>query len=124
MRNSVKRIGWLSAPAGQRPRGGAGTSTAAAAAAAGQAPAAAGARAGMRGGPQVVSPQIEPDGRVTFRILAPNATSVTVGGDINGALVPDPAASRHRRGAGRVPLPRAARRGCAPGPRQRGGFRP
>jgi len=37
-----------------------------------------------------VSPQIETDGRVTFRILAPNATSVTVGGDISGSLVPDP----------------------------------
>ena len=47
---------------------------------------------GGRGGPVVVSPQIEPDGRVTFRLFAPNATSVTVGGDINGALVPDPAA--------------------------------
>ena len=46
----------------------------------------------MRGGPQVVSPQVEPDGRVTFRILAPNATAVTVGGDVNGSLVPDPAA--------------------------------
>jgi hypothetical protein len=54
--------------------------------------AAAGARGGQRGGPQVVSPQVEPDGRVTFRILAPNAISVTVGGDINGSLVPDAAA--------------------------------
>jgi enterochelin esterase family protein len=54
--------------------------------------AAAGARGGQRGGPQVVSPQIEPDGRVTFRILAPNATSVTVGGDISGSLVPGDAA--------------------------------
>ena len=54
--------------------------------------AAAGARGGQRGGPQVVSPQIEPDGRVTFRILAPNATSVTVGGDITGSLVPGDAA--------------------------------
>jgi enterochelin esterase-like enzyme len=54
--------------------------------------AAAGARGGQRGGPQVVSPQIEPDGRVTFRILAPNAASVTVGGDISGSLVPGDAA--------------------------------
>ena len=53
------------------------------------APAQAG-RGGGRGGPAVVSPQIEADRRVTFRILAPNATSVTVGGDINGSLVPDP----------------------------------
>ena len=37
-----------------------------------------------------VSPQIESDGRVTFRLQAPNATTVTVGGDINGSLVPDP----------------------------------
>ena len=55
--------------------------------------AAAGARGGQRGGPQVVSPQIEPDGRVTFRILAPNAASVTVGGDISGSLVPGDAAA-------------------------------
>jgi enterochelin esterase-like enzyme len=45
-----------------------------------------------RGGPAVVSPQIESDGRVTFRVLAPQATTVTVGGDINGSLVPAPGA--------------------------------
>ena len=45
---------------------------------------------GRGGGPVVVSPQIGSDGRVTFRILAPNATTVTVGGDINGSLVADP----------------------------------
>jgi enterochelin esterase family protein len=50
-------------------------------------------RGGGRGGPAVVSPQIEADGRVTFRVLAPNATSVTVGGDINGSLAPDPTAA-------------------------------
>ena len=55
-----------------------------------QAPAApAQGRGGGRGGPVVVSPQIEADGRVTFRVLAPNATTVTVGGDISGGLVPD-----------------------------------
>jgi len=43
-----------------------------------------------RGGPAVVSPEIGADGRVTFRVLAPQATTVTVGGDINGGLVPDP----------------------------------
>ena len=49
--------------------------------AAAQAPAApAPGRGGGRGGPSVVSPQIEPDGRVTFRLLAPNATTVTVAG--------------------------------------------
>jgi enterochelin esterase family protein len=45
-----------------------------------------------RGGPAYVSPDIGADGRVTFRILAPNAQTVTVGGDINGGLVPDPGA--------------------------------
>jgi enterochelin esterase-like enzyme len=50
-------------------------------------------RGGGRGGPAVVSPQIEADGRVTFRIFAPQATTVTVGGDINGSLVPAPAGS-------------------------------
>ena len=55
-----------------------------------QTPAAPAGRGGGRGGPAVVSPQIEADRRVTFRVLAPNATSVTVGGDINGSLVPDP----------------------------------
>ena len=65
-----------------------------------QTPAAPGAgRAGGRGGPAVVSPQIEPDSRVTFRLLAPNAASVTVGGDINGSLVPDPAAPPAQPGA-------------------------
>src|SRR4026208_905620 len=47
-------------------------------------------RAGGRAAPAVVSPQIEADRRVTFRLLAPNAAAVTVGGDINGSLVPDP----------------------------------
>ena len=47
-------------------------------------------RGGGRGGPAVLSPQIEGDRRVTFRILAPNAAAVTVGGDISGSLVPDP----------------------------------
>lgn len=46
-----------------------------------------------RGGPAVVSPQIESDGRVTFRVLAPQATTVTVGGDIAGGLVPVPGAA-------------------------------
>jgi hypothetical protein len=49
-------------------------------------------RGGGRGGPAVVSPQVETDRRVTFRILAPNATAVTVGGDITGSLDPDPSA--------------------------------
>src|SRR6478672_2235893 len=65
-------------------------------------------RGGGRGGPAVVSPQIETDRRVTFRILAPNAAAVTVGGDINGSLVPDPNA----------PAPQAP--GAAPGGRGSG----
>lgn len=40
-----------------------------------------------RGGPAVVSPQIESDGRVTFRIYAPKASAVTVGGDIAQGLI-------------------------------------
>lgn len=46
-----------------------------------------------RGGPAVVSPQIESDGRVTFRIQGPQATTVTVGGDISGGLVASPGAA-------------------------------
>jgi len=41
-----------------------------------------------RGGTAVVSPEILADGRVTFRIMAPQATAVTVTGDVNGSLVP------------------------------------
>jgi len=37
-----------------------------------------GARGGMRGGPPVVSPRSSLNGRVTFRMLAPNAAAVTV----------------------------------------------
>jgi enterochelin esterase family protein len=59
-------------------------------------------RGGGRGGPPVVSPQIEADGRVTFRVLAPNAATVTVGGDINGSLAPDPAAAPAPGGRGGV----------------------
>jgi enterochelin esterase-like enzyme len=48
-------------------------------------------RAGGRGGPQVVSPQMESEGRVTFRVLAPQASAVSVTGDLAQALVPDTA---------------------------------
>ncbi len=51
-----------------------------------QAPAAGRGRSG-RGGPVVVSPQIEGDGRVTFRIYAPQAATVAVTGDIGQGLV-------------------------------------
>ena len=40
---------------------------------------------GPRAAP-LVSPQVASDGRVTFRILAPQATTVTVGGDIKQGL--------------------------------------
>jgi enterochelin esterase-like enzyme len=78
-----------------------------------QAPAAPGGRAGGGRGMQIVSPQVEPDGRVTFRILAPQATSVTVSGDINGGLVPDPVAtaSSPASGAPAAPAVSAGARG-------------
>jgi len=44
-------------------------------------------RGGGRGGPAVVSPQIESDGRVTFRAYAPQASAVTVTGDLSQGLV-------------------------------------
>jgi enterochelin esterase-like enzyme len=58
-----------------------------------QTPAAPPAGRGGRGGPAIVSPEIAADRRATFRLLAPNATNVSVGGDINGSLVPDPNAA-------------------------------
>ena len=51
------------------------------------APGAPGGGLGRGGGPVVVSPQIETDGRATFRILAPQATTVTVGGDMSSLAV-------------------------------------
>ena len=69
-------------------------------------------RAGAgRGGPAIVSPQIEADGRVTFRILAPQATTVTVGGDIDGSLVPGSGRVGPRRTAPHRRLRRAGRAG-------------
>lgn len=44
-------------------------------------------RAPARRGPAIVSPQIENDGRVTFRIFAPQASTVTVTGDIGQGLI-------------------------------------
>lgn len=64
----------------------------------------------------MVSPQIESDGRVTFRVLAPNATSVTLGGDIGQGLVPDPSA----KPAAPAPVPAAP--GAPGAAAQRGGF--
>lgn len=43
---------------------------------------------GGRGGPAIVSPEIGADGRVTFRLYAPQAGTVTVSGDISLSLVP------------------------------------
>jgi len=40
----------------------------------------------------VVSPQIASDGRVTFRVFAPEAASVVVAGDINQGIVREPSA--------------------------------
>ena len=44
------------------------------------------AQAPRQGPPPVVSPEILPDGRVTFRLLAPEATSVSVTGDWPGGI--------------------------------------
>jgi enterochelin esterase family protein len=57
-------------------------------------------------GPAITSPEIAPDGRVTFRLLAPQATAVTVGGDINGSLVP-PASESTPGSAAATPEPPA-----------------
>src|SRR5580704_6577588 len=46
--------------------------------------AAAGGRAGAPRGPRVVSPEIHPDKTVTFRLLAPKATEVTLTGHWDG----------------------------------------
>lgn len=45
-------------------------------------------RGSGRGGPAIVSPQIESDGRVTLRIYAPRASAVTVTGDLSQGLAP------------------------------------
>lgn len=63
-----------------------------------------------RGGPPLVSPEILADGRVTFRILAPQANTVSVTGDINGGLVaapatPTPAAAPAGRAGGAPAVP-------------------
>ena len=39
------------------------------------------AQAGAQRGTAIVSPEVAEDGRVTFRLLAPKASSVTVSGD-------------------------------------------
>lgn len=64
-----------------------------------------------RGGPAIVSPQIESDGRVTFRIVAPQATTVTVTGDVNGGLVADPTAASAPAAAAAPGTPPAGGRG-------------
>ena len=47
-----------------------------------------GAGRGGRGGPAIVSPQIQTDGRVTLRIYAPSASAVTVTGDLSQGPAP------------------------------------
>ena len=44
------------------------------------------AQAPKQGPPPIISPEILPDGRVTFRLLAPEATSVSVTGDWPGGI--------------------------------------
>ena len=44
------------------------------------------AQAPRQGPPPIISPEILPDGRVTFRLLAPEATSVSVTGDWPGGI--------------------------------------
>ena len=48
----------------------------------------AGSALAQRGAPAVRSPEIHPDGRVTFRLAAPNATDVRVSGDFLPAPQP------------------------------------
>ena len=48
----------------------------------------AGPASAQRGAPAVRSPEIHPDGRVTFRLAAPNATDVRVNGDFLPAPQP------------------------------------
>jgi enterochelin esterase-like enzyme len=67
-------------------------------------------------GPAVVSPQIHTDGRVTFRIVAPQANTVTLTGDIAGSMVPDtaaliPAPAEGAGGRGSMPPRLALQRG-------------
>ena len=42
------------------------------------------AQAGAPGGAAIVSPEVAKDGRVTFRLLAPKASLLTVSGDFGG----------------------------------------
>src|SRR5947209_4473638 len=44
--------------------------------------------------PAPVSPQTANDGRVTFRVFAPQASTVTLGGDINQGLNSEPGPDR------------------------------
>ena len=71
-------------------------------------PAAAPAR--MPQGPQVVSPEVLPDHRIVFRILAPQAENVRLqGGDLNAGLAalapPAPAPAPGERAPGFTPMP-------------------
>ena len=57
----------------------------------------------QRGQAPLVSPQIDSDGRVTFRIYAPQATVVTLGGDINQGLNRDEPAQADGAGSAAKP---------------------
>ena len=46
------------------------------------------AQAPGRGGPQIVSPQVDADRTIMFRFLAPNARQVTVSGELDGKPYP------------------------------------
>jgi enterochelin esterase-like enzyme len=60
-----------------------------------------------RGRAPLVSPQVEPDGRVTFRIFAPQAVSVALAGDINQGLNRDPSATAAPTALAGIPMSKA-----------------
>jgi enterochelin esterase-like enzyme len=68
-----------------------------------------------RGGPPIVSPQIESDGRVTFLVHAPNATTVTLAGDVNNSLIPAPSAADSAPVAEPTPVSAPSTPGAASG---------
>lgn len=58
----------------------------------------------QRGRAPLVSPHVEADGRVTFRILAPQAASVVLAGDIAQGLNRDPGATTAPTAAAGIPM--------------------
>ena len=61
-----------------------------------------------RGRAPLVSPQVESDGRVTFRLLAPQATSVALAGDIAQGLNRDPNATTAPTAVAGIPMTKGA----------------